>query len=167
MIHRRLSALLPHHPREFGFTPSRSTSDVVKLVIGKITRGLNKFSTVEYERPGGGAPTRHPRRHRSLAVLIDFSTAVDTIDHDKLSGMFDRLQRLGPKPKRWLQNYLRAAMLGYALANSTPGNNSPQPEHRKAASRDPNSSSTMWMMCCTAWRTSIPPPLSCTLTTSH
>ncbi|KAF5213576.1 hypothetical protein ECC02_013893, partial [Trypanosoma cruzi] len=32
MIHRRLSALLPHHPRQFGFTPSRSKSDVVKLV---------------------------------------------------------------------------------------------------------------------------------------
>ncbi|ESS63440.1 hypothetical protein TCDM_08740 [Trypanosoma cruzi Dm28c] len=38
-------------------------------------------------------------------------------------------------------------MLGYALANSTPGNNSPQLEHHKAASRDPNSSSTVWMMC--------------------
>ncbi|ESS60394.1 hypothetical protein TCDM_12079 [Trypanosoma cruzi Dm28c] len=40
-----------------------------------------------------------------------------------------------------------AAMSGYALANSTPGNNSPQLEHHKAASRDPNSSSTVWMMC--------------------
>ncbi|PWV17786.1 hypothetical protein C3747_16g16 [Trypanosoma cruzi] len=28
-------------------------------------------------------------------------------------------------------------MLGYALVNSTPGNNSPQTEHQKAASRDP------------------------------
>ncbi|KAF8304072.1 hypothetical protein TcYC6_0038820 [Trypanosoma cruzi] len=37
MIHRRLSALLPHHPRQFGFTPSRSKSDVVTIVIGKIT----------------------------------------------------------------------------------------------------------------------------------
>ncbi|RNC57507.1 hypothetical protein TcCL_ESM04926, partial [Trypanosoma cruzi] len=36
MIHRRLSALLPHHPRQIGFTPSRSTSDVVKLVIDKL-----------------------------------------------------------------------------------------------------------------------------------
>ncbi|RNC42199.1 hypothetical protein TcCL_NonESM08174, partial [Trypanosoma cruzi] len=56
MIHRRLSALLPHRPRQFGFTPPRSTSDVVTLVIGKIARGLNESSTVEYERPGGGAP---------------------------------------------------------------------------------------------------------------
>ncbi|KAF8281594.1 hypothetical protein TcYC6_0006740 [Trypanosoma cruzi] len=56
MIHRRLSALLPHHPRQIGFTPPRSTSDVVTLVIGKITRGLNEFGTVGYERPGGGAP---------------------------------------------------------------------------------------------------------------
>ncbi|RNC52742.1 hypothetical protein TcCL_ESM09993 [Trypanosoma cruzi] len=37
MIHRRLSALLPHHQHEFGFTPSRSKSDVVTIVIGKIT----------------------------------------------------------------------------------------------------------------------------------
>ncbi|RNC33207.1 hypothetical protein TcCL_Unassigned04118 [Trypanosoma cruzi] len=36
MIHRRLSALLPHRPRQFGFAPSRSTSDVVKLVIDKL-----------------------------------------------------------------------------------------------------------------------------------
>ncbi|PWV19892.1 putative Reverse transcriptase (RNA-dependent DNA polymerase)/RNase H [Trypanosoma cruzi] len=107
MIHRRLSALLPHHPRQFGFAPSRSTSDVVTLVIDEITRGLNEFSTVEYEHPGGGAPTRHPRHHRSLVVLIDFSTAVDTIDHGKLSGMLDGLPRLGPRTKRWLHNYLR------------------------------------------------------------
>ncbi|PWV09755.1 hypothetical protein C3747_75g41 [Trypanosoma cruzi] len=107
MIHRRLSALLPHHQREFGFTPSRSTSDVVTLVIGKITRGLNEFSTVEYERPGGGAPTRHPRRHRSLVTLIDFSTVVDTTDHGKLFGMPDRLPRLGHRTKHWLHNYLQ------------------------------------------------------------
>ncbi|RNC38927.1 hypothetical protein TcCL_NonESM11782 [Trypanosoma cruzi] len=75
MIHRRLSALLPHHPRQFGFAPSRSASDVVALVIDRITRGLHEFSTVEYERPGGGAPTRHSRLHRSLVVLIDFLTA--------------------------------------------------------------------------------------------
>ncbi|RNC53846.1 hypothetical protein TcCL_ESM08794 [Trypanosoma cruzi] len=36
MIHRRLSALLPHHPRQFGFTRSRSSSDVVTLVIDKL-----------------------------------------------------------------------------------------------------------------------------------
>ncbi|RNC35543.1 hypothetical protein TcCL_Unassigned01575 [Trypanosoma cruzi] len=107
MIHRRLSPLLPHHPRQFGFTPSRSASDVVALVIERITRGLNEFSTVEYERPGGGAPTRHPRRHRSLVVLIDFPTAFDTIDHGKLSGMLDRLPRLGHRTKRWQHNYLR------------------------------------------------------------
>ncbi|KAF5215466.1 hypothetical protein ECC02_011841 [Trypanosoma cruzi] len=65
MIHRRLSALLPHHPRQFGLAPSRSTWDVVTLVIGEITRRLNEFSTVEHARPGGGASTRHPRRHRS------------------------------------------------------------------------------------------------------
>ncbi|RNC54584.1 hypothetical protein TcCL_ESM07996, partial [Trypanosoma cruzi] len=55
MIHRRLSAILPHHPRQFGFTPSRSKSDVVTIVIDQINRGLNEFSTVEYEHPGGGA----------------------------------------------------------------------------------------------------------------
>ncbi|PWU94383.1 hypothetical protein C4B63_26g6 [Trypanosoma cruzi] len=36
MTHRRLSALLPHHPRQFGIAPSRSTSDVVALVIDKL-----------------------------------------------------------------------------------------------------------------------------------
>ncbi|RNC46529.1 hypothetical protein TcCL_NonESM03686 [Trypanosoma cruzi] len=56
MIHRRLSALLPHRPRHFGLAPSRSTSDVMTLVIDRITRGLNEFSTVEYERPGDDAP---------------------------------------------------------------------------------------------------------------
>ncbi|RNC39552.1 hypothetical protein TcCL_NonESM11079, partial [Trypanosoma cruzi] len=60
MIHRRLSALLPHHPREFGFAPPRSTSYVATLVIDKITRGLNEFGTVEYARPGGDAPTTTP-----------------------------------------------------------------------------------------------------------
>ncbi|KAF5216328.1 hypothetical protein ECC02_010908 [Trypanosoma cruzi] len=107
MIRRRLSALLPHHPRQFGFTRSRSSSDVVTIVIGKITRGLNEFGIVKYERPGGGAPTRHAHRHRSLVVLIDFSTAFDTVDDGKLFGMLDRLRRLSPRTKRWLHNYLR------------------------------------------------------------
>ncbi|EKG01193.1 hypothetical protein TCSYLVIO_007823 [Trypanosoma cruzi] len=107
MIRRRLSALLPQHPRQFGFAPSRSASDVATLVIDKITRGLNEFGTVEYERPGDDAPTRHPRRHRSLVVLIDISTVFDTIDHGKLFCMLDRLLRLGLRTKRWLHNYLR------------------------------------------------------------
>ncbi|PWU98844.1 hypothetical protein C3747_226g44 [Trypanosoma cruzi] len=167
MIHRRLSALLPHHPRQFGFAPSRSTLDVVALVIGEINRGLNESSTVECERPGGGAPTRHPRRHRSLVASIDFPTAVDTVDNGKLFGMLDRLPLLGLEPNAGCTTICGAAMLGYALVKSTPGNNSPQLEYRKAASRDPNSFSTMWMMCCTAWTTSILPPHSCTVTNSH
>ncbi|KAF8285415.1 hypothetical protein TcBrA4_0037900 [Trypanosoma cruzi] len=61
--------------------------------------------------------------------------------------MLDRLRRLGPKPNVGCITTCGAAMLGYALANSTPGKNSPQLEHHKAASRDPNSSSTVWMMC--------------------
>ncbi|KAF8307404.1 hypothetical protein TcBrA4_0018340 [Trypanosoma cruzi] len=61
--------------------------------------------------------------------------------------MLDRLPRLGPKPNVGCITTCGATMLGYALANSTPGNNSPQLEHHKAASRDPNSSSTVWMMC--------------------
>ncbi|KAF5216527.1 hypothetical protein ECC02_010688 [Trypanosoma cruzi] len=72
-----------------------------------------------------------------------------------------------PEPNAGCTTTCGAAMLGYALANSTPGNNSPQPEYHKAASRDPNSSSTVWMMCCAAWTTSILPPHSCTLATSH
>ncbi|KAF5217526.1 hypothetical protein C3747_129g115 [Trypanosoma cruzi] len=112
MTHRRLSALLPHHPRQFGFTPSRSTSDVVTPVIDRITHGLNEFSIVEYARPGGGAPARHPRRHRSLVVLIDFSTAFDTVDHGKSLGMLDGLPRLGLLTKRWLHNYLRGRYIG-------------------------------------------------------
>ncbi|ESS56906.1 hypothetical protein TCDM_12452 [Trypanosoma cruzi Dm28c] len=107
MIRRRLSALLPQHPRQFGFAPSRSASDVATLVIDKITRGLNEFGTVEYERPGDDAPTGRPRRHRSLVVLIDISTVFDTIDHGKLFGMLDRLLRLGLRTKRWLHNYMR------------------------------------------------------------
>ncbi|PWV12297.1 hypothetical protein C3747_52g279 [Trypanosoma cruzi] len=167
MIHRRLSALLPHHPRQFGFAPPRSASDVATLAIGKITRGLNEFSTVEYARPGGDAPARHPRRHRSFVVSTDISTVFDTTDHEKLFGMLDRLPRLGLEPNAGHTTTCGAAMLGYALANSTPGNNSPQPWHRKAASLDTNSSSTVWMMCCTAWTASILPPHSFTLMPSH
>ncbi|RNE98559.1 hypothetical protein TcG_12233 [Trypanosoma cruzi] len=57
-------------------------------------------------------PPRHPRRHRSLVVLIDFLTAGDTINHGKLFGMFDRLPRLGPRTKRRLHNYLRGRRVG-------------------------------------------------------
>ncbi|RNC46990.1 hypothetical protein TcCL_NonESM03119 [Trypanosoma cruzi] len=81
--------------------------------------------------------------------------------------MLDRLPRLGLEPNAGCTTTCGAAMLGYALVNSTPGNNSPQLEHRKAASRDPNSPSTVWMICCAAWATSIPPPLSCRLTNTH
>ncbi|RNE95023.1 uncharacterized protein Tco025E_10231, partial [Trypanosoma conorhini] len=119
MVHRRLSALLPHHPRQFGFVSSRRTSDVVTLVLDRITRGLNEFSMVEYERPSGGAPSLHPRRHRSLVVLIDFSTAFDTIDHGKLLVMLDRLPRLGPRTKRWLRNYLRGRYVRVRVREQT------------------------------------------------
>ncbi|RNC51166.1 hypothetical protein TcCL_ESM11742 [Trypanosoma cruzi] len=51
--------------------------------------------------------TCHPRHHRSLVALTDFSTAFDTIDHGKLFGMLDGLPRLGHRTKRWLHNYLR------------------------------------------------------------
>ncbi|EKG00601.1 hypothetical protein TCSYLVIO_008445 [Trypanosoma cruzi] len=61
--------------------------------------------------------------------------------------MLDRLRRLGPKPNVGCITTCGAAVLGYAPANSTPGKNSPQLEHHKAASRDPNSSSTVWMIC--------------------
>ncbi|RNC35048.1 hypothetical protein TcCL_Unassigned02107 [Trypanosoma cruzi] len=107
MTHRLLSALLPHHPRQFGLAPSRSTSDVVTPVTDKITRGLNEFGIVEYVRPGGDAPARHPRHHRSFVVSIDFSTAGDTIDHEKSFGMLEGLQHPGPRTKRWLNNSLR------------------------------------------------------------
>ncbi|PWV08756.1 hypothetical protein C3747_86g14 [Trypanosoma cruzi] len=50
--------------------------------------------------------TKNPH-HRSLVASIDFSTAVDTIDHGELFGMLDRLPRLGPRTKRWLNNSLR------------------------------------------------------------
>ncbi|RNC32467.1 hypothetical protein TcCL_Unassigned04920, partial [Trypanosoma cruzi] len=110
---------------------------------------------------------RHFRRHRSFVVLIDISTVFDTTDHGKLFGMLDRLPRLGLEPNAGCTTTCGAAMLGYALANSTPGNNSPQLEHRKAASRDPNSSFTVWMTCCAAWTASILPPHSFTLTNTH
>ncbi|RNC37842.1 hypothetical protein TcCL_NonESM12973, partial [Trypanosoma cruzi] len=110
---------------------------------------------------------RHPRRHRSFVVLIDISTVFDTTDHGNLFCMLDRLPRLGLEPNAGCITTCGSAMLGYALANSTPGNNSPQPWHHKAASRDPNSSSAMWMICCTAWTTSILPPHSFTLTPSR
>ncbi|RNC52556.1 hypothetical protein TcCL_ESM10197 [Trypanosoma cruzi] len=74
---------------------------------------------------------------------------------------------LAPEPNAGCTTTCCAAMLGYALANSTPGINSPQPDYRKAAPCDPNSSSTVWMTCCAAWTTSILPPHSCTLTTSQ
>ncbi|KAF8275844.1 putative Reverse transcriptase (RNA-dependent DNA polymerase)/RNase H [Trypanosoma cruzi] len=106
MIHRRLSALLPHHPRQFGFAPSRSTSDVVALVIGKITRGLNEFSIVEYERPGGGAPTRHACRHRLWSRLI-FRLRSTPLTMGSYSACLTEFRALATEPKRWLHNYLR------------------------------------------------------------
>ncbi|KAF8288149.1 hypothetical protein TcBrA4_0017710 [Trypanosoma cruzi] len=48
-----------------------------------------------------------PPSSPSLVVLIDFPTVFDTIDHEKLFGMLDRLPRLGPRTKRWLNNSLQ------------------------------------------------------------
>ncbi|PWU88951.1 hypothetical protein C4B63_65g92 [Trypanosoma cruzi] len=165
MIRRRLSALLPHHPRQLWICASAFYVGRGGTFYRQITRGLNEFGIVEYERPGDDAhttPSSPP-----LVVSIDFPTAFDTTDHGKLFCMLDRLPRLDPEPNAGCTTTCGAAMLWYALVNSTPGNNSPQLEHRKAASRDPNSPSTVWMICCTAWATSILPPHSCTLTNTH
>ncbi|RNE98034.1 hypothetical protein TcG_12410 [Trypanosoma cruzi] len=113
------------------------------------------------------APHTAPSSPSLARSIYWFFTAVDTIDNGKSFGMLDRLPRLGPKPNVGCITTCGAAMLGYALANSTPGNNSPQLEHHKAASRDPNSSSTVWMICRAAWAASILPPHSCTLTHTH
>ncbi|PWV16430.1 hypothetical protein C3747_23g256 [Trypanosoma cruzi] len=107
MIHRRLSALLPQHPRQLWICNSAFYVGRGGTCYRQITRGLNEFSIVEYERPGDDVPTRRPRRHRLLVVSIDFPTAFDTIDHGKLFGMLDRLPRLRPRTKRWLNNSLR------------------------------------------------------------
>ncbi|RNE95867.1 uncharacterized protein Tco025E_09890, partial [Trypanosoma conorhini] len=148
MVHRRLSALLPHHPRQFGFVSSRRTSDVVTLVLDRITRGLNEFSMVEYERPSGGAPSLHPRRHRSLVVLIDFSTAFDTIDHGKLLVMLDRLPRLGPRTKRWLRNYLRGRYVRVRVREQTSRLQLTSAGVPQGSVLGPQLFSITWMTCC-------------------
>ncbi|KAF8298223.1 hypothetical protein TcBrA4_0065230 [Trypanosoma cruzi] len=165
MIHRRLSALLPHHPRQIRICTPAFYVGRGGTCYRQITRGLNEFGIVEYERPGDDAHTTPSSP--SLVVSIDFPTAFDTTDHGKLFGMLDRLPRLGLEPNTGCTTTCGAAMLGYALVNSTPGNNVPQLEHRKAASRDPNSPSTVWMICCAAWAASILPPHSCTLTNTY
>ncbi|KAF8303055.1 hypothetical protein TcBrA4_0049860 [Trypanosoma cruzi] len=70
MIRRRLSALLPHHPRQLRICTSASCVGRGGTCYRQITRGLNEFGIVEYERPGDDAPTRRPRRHRSWSRLI-------------------------------------------------------------------------------------------------
>ncbi|PWV04153.1 hypothetical protein C3747_160g33 [Trypanosoma cruzi] len=65
MTHRRLSALLPHHPRQFRICNSAFYVGRGGTCCRQITRGLNEFGIVEHERPGDDAPTRRPRRHRS------------------------------------------------------------------------------------------------------
>ncbi|ORC93695.1 uncharacterized protein TM35_000015720 [Trypanosoma theileri] len=40
MVHRCLTALFPHHRRQFGFMALRCTTDVVTLMLDQITRGL-------------------------------------------------------------------------------------------------------------------------------
>ncbi|RNC46454.1 hypothetical protein TcCL_NonESM03710 [Trypanosoma cruzi] len=57
--------------------------------------------------------------------------------------MLDGLPRLGLEPNAGCITTCGAAMLWHALVNITPGNNSPQLEHRKAASCHPNSPSTV------------------------
>ncbi|EKG02380.1 hypothetical protein TCSYLVIO_006595 [Trypanosoma cruzi] len=70
MIHRRLPALLPHHPRRFRICASAFYVGRGDICYRQITRGLDEFGIVEYERPGDDAPTRRPRRHRSWPRLI-------------------------------------------------------------------------------------------------
>ncbi|PWV15861.1 hypothetical protein C3747_27g322 [Trypanosoma cruzi] len=70
MIHRRLSALLPHHPRQFRICTSAFYVGRGGTCYRQITRGLNEFGIVEHERPGDDAPTRRPRRHRLWSRLI-------------------------------------------------------------------------------------------------
>ncbi|KAF8278772.1 hypothetical protein TcBrA4_0105660 [Trypanosoma cruzi] len=104
MIHRRLSALLPHHPRQLRICTSASCVGRGGTCYRQITRGLNEFGIVEYERPGERRP---PRLSPSLVVSIDFPTAFDTTDHGNLFCMLDGLPAPWPRTKRWLHNYLR------------------------------------------------------------
>ncbi|KAH9577779.1 Reverse transcriptase domain [Trypanosoma melophagium] len=78
MAHRRLSALFPHHQRQFGFTALRSTSDVIALLLDRVARGLNEFPMAEYERPRGSRKKSWLQSHlrgRYIWVRVDENTS--------------------------------------------------------------------------------------------
>jgi ribonuclease HI len=88
---------------QFGFRHGRSTIDAVARLVHFVTEALNEW---ESWREGKGQTAKYcTKNHRAAAVLVDFSSAFDTIDH---SMVISKLRQLGVQDfeARWLRNFL-------------------------------------------------------------
>ena len=88
------------HEAQFGFRAGRSTLDAIARLMQVVTDEVNTYE--RYRQPDG---MYRIKLRRAASVLVDFSSAFDTIDHDMA---IKRLKELGVEAfeLRWIRNFL-------------------------------------------------------------
>jgi ribonuclease HI len=89
---------------QHGFKKGKSTTTALMEVTDHIAKALNEY----IEEDVVSATGKHRKDvvgHRAIAIMIDFSSAFDTIDHKMIC---EELERLGipPHERRWIRNFL-------------------------------------------------------------
>jgi ribonuclease HI len=106
MVARRIIYVLDNklNCAQFGFRHGRSTVDAVARLVHFVTESLNNYE--KHYDPDVAVNRRFTYAfHRVVSVLIDFSSAFDTIDH---SLVIKRLLDMGvPRHEtRWVRNFI-------------------------------------------------------------
>ena len=80
---------------QFGFRQGRSTMDAIARLVDFVTETLNEYHMKEY----------YPVFNRAASILVDFSSAFDTIDHSMVIKRLLYL-RVPAYEVRWIRNFL-------------------------------------------------------------
>ena len=120
MMSRRVLYFIAHKldPAQFGFRKYRSTADALARLLDQIVVAFNRYE--EHETQYAYKGIRRYWNTKVVAILIDFSSAFDTIDH-KLA--IDRLESLGVPEyeRRWIHQFMTERSNRVQLDGATTG----------------------------------------------
>lgn len=91
-------------PAQYGFLRGKSTIDAIHEVIDYIVDSGNEHQKVSVKGEGKYNHTDYIF-HRAVAVLIDFTSAFDTVDHDMVINQLKKLN-VGDYETRFIRNFL-------------------------------------------------------------
>ena len=114
MIARRIIyEIHPHlHSSQYGFRAGLSTVDALMEIVDEIVRAFDHYERYEHD----GTGQRHTYE-RALAVMVDYSSAFDTIGHHAVLQQLENMG-CGQFELRWVRSFLSGRQ-GKVVVNET------------------------------------------------